>query len=130
LADRFPEKGFAPAPNSAARGAYYQWLLFATATLEPSIGTIFTNTVRQPENKELQATKDAQTTFSQSAQLLEDALKTGPFILGETISTADVILGAMLAWARALKLLENYPNILAYVARLSARPAFQAARKD
>src|SRR5689334_5244388 len=79
LADRFPEKGLAPAPNSPERGPYYQWIFFATATLEPIIGTLFINTVRQPENKELQATKDAQHAFTQCAAVLEKELARGPY---------------------------------------------------
>lgn len=130
LADRFSEKGLAPALNSPERGLYYQWILFAVATLEPLIGTIFVNVVRQPENKELPATKDAQKTFAQCVTVLEAALAKGPFILGEKFSAADVILGSMLAWAKNLQLLEGQPNILGYVARIAARPAYQNARKD
>jgi glutathione S-transferase len=103
LADKFPEKKLAPALDSTARGHYYKWLLFAASTLEPLIGTVFVNTIR---------------------------LQEGPFLLGEQFSVADIIMGSMLAWARSLKLLEGYPNITAYLSRVTSRPSFQAARKD
>ena len=35
LADKFPEKGFAPQPDSTERGRYYRYLFFAGNTLEP-----------------------------------------------------------------------------------------------
>src|SRR5215471_12778214 len=34
LADRFPEKRLAPPLGTPARGHYYQWIQFATCTLE------------------------------------------------------------------------------------------------
>jgi glutathione S-transferase len=130
LADKFIEKGLAPALNSPERGKYYQWLMYATATLEPLVGTIFMNTIKQPEYKDLQFVKDAQQTFAQCAAVLESALQKGPFFLGESFTVVDVVMGSMLAWARAIKLLEGYPNIAAYISRVGSRPAFQAARKD
>ena len=130
LADKFPEKKLAPALDSPARGHYYQWLLYAASTLEPLIGTVFVNTIRQPENKDLPATKDAQQGFATCAAMLEAALQEGPFLLGEQFSVADIIMGSMLAWARAIKLVEAHPNITAYLSRVTSRPSFQAARKD
>ncbi len=35
LADRFPEKGLAPAPASTLRGKFYRYLFFPGTTLEP-----------------------------------------------------------------------------------------------
>ena len=130
LADKFPEKKLAPELGTPARGLYYQWLIYAASTLEPLIATVFVNTIRQPENKDLPATKDAQQGFAACAAVIEDALQTGPFLLGEQFSVADVIMGSMLAWARALKLVEGSPNIAAYLSRVTARPSFQAARQD
>jgi glutathione S-transferase len=130
LADKFSEKHLAPALHTPERGLYYQWLLYASSTLEPLISTVFVNTIRQPENKDLPATKEAQQGFSQCVNMLEAALQTGPFLLGAHFSVADIIMGSMLSWARSMKLIEGYPNITAYLSRVTSRPSFQAARKD
>ena len=37
LADKFPDKGLAPAPNSTERGRYYRFLFFTGTTLEPML---------------------------------------------------------------------------------------------
>src|SRR5262245_52330473 len=43
LADRFPEKGFAPPVGSPARAEYLQWLVFAESVLEPLVMEQFRN---------------------------------------------------------------------------------------
>jgi glutathione S-transferase len=130
LADKFLKQGLAPSPHSPLRGVYYQWLLFAASTLEPLIGTVFVNTVRQPENKDLPSTKEAQQSFAQCAATIESALQNKEFFVGDSFTVVDIVMGSMLAWARAIKLLEGYPNIAAYISRVGSRPSFQAARKD
>jgi glutathione S-transferase len=52
-------------------------------------------------------------------------LSRGPFLLGERFSTADVMLGGTLGWAR--ELLPPDGPIPAYLARLAARQAFGRA---
>src|SRR5512147_361256 len=37
LADKYPEKGLALLPGTSARGYYYQWLFYASLTLEPPV---------------------------------------------------------------------------------------------
>src|SRR5690606_14047086 len=39
LADRYPEKGLAPPPDSRKRGRYYRYLFFPGTTLEPMFTT-------------------------------------------------------------------------------------------
>lgn len=39
LADRYPEKGLAPPPDSLERGRYYRYLFFTGTTLEPMFTT-------------------------------------------------------------------------------------------
>src|SRR5207249_4447394 len=51
LADKFPEKRLAPPVGSAARGPYYQWLVYSKATAEPPVVKVFLNTVMLPEPK-------------------------------------------------------------------------------
>ena len=48
LADKFPERGFAPPPQE--RGPYYQWIVYAMATLEPLVSQLS----RDPGSEELQ----------------------------------------------------------------------------
>lgn len=126
LADRFPDKGLAPVPGTAARGRYYQWILFAMTTVEPPLVTIFENrTGRRAHPPEvLEATQGR---LKEVAAVVETALGDAPFILGQDFSAADVVLGATLSWGLRMKVLDGFPRISAYAARLMERPAARVA---
>jgi glutathione S-transferase len=55
-------------------------------------------------------------------------LRAGPYLLGERFSAADVLWGAALGWTTSFKLVPELPEIMAYIARVKARPAAQAAQ--
>jgi len=61
---------------------------------------------------------------------VDEAIRDRPFLLGEKISATDVVLGSVVNWAATAKLIDDFSGLQAYVERLRARPAFQAARKD
>jgi glutathione S-transferase len=126
LADRFPEKGLAPAPGTAERGRYYQWILFAMTTVEPPLVTIFESRIgRRAHPPEVLAAAEAR--LKDVGQVVEAALGESPFILGDRFSAADVVLGATLSWGLRMKVLEGFPRISAYAARLMERPAARVA---
>ena len=129
LADRFPEKGLAPAVGQ--RGVYYQWIIYAMVTLEPLVEEFLAHTSKLPEEKRVPSiVSDCRAEFAAAARWVDDALGSGPFILGDRLSAADVVLGSVLNWAALVGLLADLPATQGYVERLRARPAFQAARKD
>jgi glutathione S-transferase len=64
-------------------------------------------------------------------EVLAGALQSGPYILGETFSAADVVVGNSVLWMLQFKLLPERPEFTSYVERLKQRPAYQrAAAKD
>jgi len=125
LADKYPDKGLAPKVGTPARAAYYQWMVYSMATLEPPILQIFMNTVMLPEEQ-----RSAKKSFATIADVLEQALAGKSYLLGEQFSAADVMIGSTLGWAQFMGVLEGRPTLQAYVARLSERPAFQRAQVD
>jgi glutathione S-transferase len=128
LADRFPEKKLAPAPGSPERAAYYQWAVYAMATLEPPMVQYFLHTRILPEDKRSAAVvEESKKKFGEIARVLTRALSGKEFILGDQFSAADVLIGSMLVWAKPLGLLEEQPVLGAYTARIEARPAYQRA---
>ena len=132
LADKVPEKRLVPALGTPARGLYYQWMHYAMASLEPPILDIFMHTVRRPESERIPAVaEEARPLFATRLDVLERALAGRSFILGEEFSAADVMLGSLLGWARAMRILgDERPNVAAYVTRLTQRPAFRRASAD
>ena len=132
LADKFPERRLAPPSGTPARGLYYQWIHYAMCGLEPPLIAIFMHTMRKPEAERLPAVvTEARGQLTGVLGVLERALAGRDFILGDQFSVPDVMLGSTLGWARMMGIVGgDLPNVSAYVARLSQRPAFQRASAD
>ena len=129
LADKFPDKRLAPPVGTPARGLYYQWLFYCMATLEPPVLQIFLNTIMLPEEqRSAKAAEDGKQNFANVAKVISQALQGRPYLLGEKFSAADVMIGSTLVWGQFMGLLSGQPVLEEYVARLSARPAFQRAQ--
>ena len=127
LADRFLEKGLAPPPGE--RGAYYQWILYAMATLEPLIVAFVEHTRKLPEAQRSPTLADAaRAAFATASAPVAAAVQGKEWLLG-SFSAADVVMGSVLNWAAFTKLLEA-PELRGYVERIRARPAWQRARRD
>ncbi len=63
--------------------------------------------------------------------VLEEDLSESKFVAGGRITAADIALGYTLEMAGMRGILDDYPNCLAYVDRMTSRPAFQrAVEKD
>jgi glutathione S-transferase len=132
LADKFPEKRLAPAPGTPARGYYYQWIHFGMSTLEPPLITIFLHTVMKPEAERIpQLVAPAREQLRGSLAVLDQALAGRTFVVGDDLTSADVVVGSTLAWAQMIGLLDaSTPATAAYMGRLMGRPAFQRAMAD
>ena len=126
LADRFAEKGLAPPPDSPLRGRYLSWMVWSMTTLEPPIGDVYLERMKPAEQQSAAAVEAALARFRSSAQVLEGEL-TGPYLLGDSLSAADVMVGCVLAFAGMLGMLDGHPSLRDYVARITARPAYRRA---
>ncbi len=131
LADKFPEKRLAPPPGSSARGAYYQWLVYAMATAEPPVVKIFLNTIMLPEAKRsAAAAEEGRAQWADVARVIERGLDGKTFLLGDELTAADVVIGSLVGWVSGMGLLEGFAGLQKYTARLSSRPAYQRAIAD
>ena len=124
LADTFPQAGLVPAPGEAARGAYYRWLFFGAGCFEPAL---LDKMMKRPEVERKSAVGWG--SYDDVLATLKKALATGPYLLGEKFTAADLYIGSELNFAVMFGApgLKGEPVIDAYLARLTARPAFQRA---
>jgi glutathione S-transferase len=129
LADRYGDGKFAPAPGTLARGKYYEWMVYCPATADPCLETVMFHTIFLPEKHRLPVLVDrAKKNWTQKIEpRFIKALEKGPWILGDTFSAADVVVGSTLAWARMASVLGDSPALQRYVERLAARPTFAEA---
>lgn len=58
---------------------------------------------------------------------LAEQLATGPWLLGDTFTAADVLWGTALNWTTRFGMVPELPVIRAYIDRVLARPAMQRA---
>jgi glutathione S-transferase len=131
LAERDPAKTLLPTESATARAYYYQWIFYAMETLAPVVHPVYLRWFLAPPEQKAQVASEKDHAAAQRVMApLEAIVASGPYLLGERISTADIILGGVLQWAEASGLLKNSPALEQYHARLSARPAYRRAYAD
>jgi glutathione S-transferase len=122
------EGKLAPAVGTADRARYYQWVVYAASTLDPTIiGAYMQLRFVPAEHREAKVVEQSKKTFAICAGVLTEALGSKPYLLGEALSAADVVVGYDLALAHQLGWLDEHPTLKSYTERLVARPAFQKA---
>lgn len=124
LADLFPEAGLAPALRDSQRGPYLRWLVYYGSCFEPAM--IDRAMKREPAPPGMSPYSDYDTMFG----TLVEALRKGPYLLGERFSAADILWGTALQWMTQFKLIPELPEIAAYVARICSRPSFARVMAD
>ena len=132
LADLFPEKGLAPAPDvfSESRVDYLQMLHFGTSWMDMMLWQIRLHTHLLGKDSDERTVTRYREKFTQEVepQLLERLEKTA-FICGDRFSAVDCVMGQNVLWARAYDLCQR-DEFGGYVATLSERPAFAMAYAD
>jgi len=123
VAERYPEAQLAPPLGDIRRAKYLYWLFFSPGCIEPAIVQLATKIEINPVAA---GWGEAQRVFD----VLDAALSKGPWLLGDTFSAADVMIGSGLNYGvRLFKMVPARPSFDAYIARCAARPAFQRAEK-
>jgi glutathione S-transferase len=118
LADLFPAAGLAPAIRDPLRGPYLRWLSYYGSCLEPAVIDHFLK--REPAPARMSPYGDYDTVL----RTVTDQLRTGLYLLGDTFTAADILWGTALKWMTGFKVVPELPEIVAYVERVCARPAF------
>jgi glutathione S-transferase len=122
VAEAVPQAGLAPPVGDPERGRYLRWLFFSPGCIEQAFLAKFGNVQLRPESAGFG-------NFDRVFDLLEAAVATGPWLLGEKFSAADVIIGSDLYFGIDIfRLVPSRPALRAYVDRCLARPALQRAK--
>lgn len=125
LAEKFPERNLIPPEGSVERGHYYQWCFFCLAELEPYLWNIRRHMIIYPrEKRSLAAIELAKEEYDNNVRNLARHIESAEYIVNNTFTVADIIIGYNLLWADTLKLLEGFTELSRYLERLKARPAF------
>ncbi|MDR3443969.1 MULTISPECIES: glutathione binding-like protein [unclassified Dyella] len=121
LADLYADRGLAPALDDPLRGPYLRWMVFYGSCFEPA--AVDRAMKREPVPLSTSPYGDWDTMFN----TLVAQLERGPYMLGERFTAVDVLWGTALKWMTMFKLVPELPVIVAYVERVTSRPAMQRA---
>ncbi len=122
IADQVPAKNLAPANGTYERAKLQEWLNFIGTELHKGFGPLF-NPATPAEYKTMVIAK-----LGERLKFTDGLLADTEFVLGDTFSVADAYLFTVTNWARPLNIdLSPYSNLVAYRARVAARPAVVAA---
>lgn len=119
LADLFTEAGLAPDTTDPDRGAYVRWLFIYGSCFEPAVVDRYLK--REPGSMN----ETPYASYESLIDLLEETLKTGPYLLGERFTAADLLWGIALRWTTMFGLVEARPAFQAYMDRINSRPSIQ-----
>lgn len=120
LADKYLDKGYAPAIDSVERGLYYRYLFFPGTTLEPMF------TVRQFDISNYAVQSTGWGDLDTCLATIETMVPEHDWALGSQFTAADVVFGGFLDFAVQFGWLESpSAKIAAYVKRIKARPAYR-----
>ena len=123
IADLHPESGLIPPVGTHERALVYQWSVFAMTEIEPAV--LETLVARRGDDKErIEAARES---FRDAAAVVEDALDDGDYLVGGRFTLADLVTGAVLLSARRHELVDGFPRIADYLARIEPRPARERA---
>ena len=121
LADRYAPGRLAPSVDEPARGTYLRWSCFSPSVIEPGV-------MAKKQNWTFNDGSAGWGSYEAMIRAMEGALTSGPYLLGDTFSMADVMFGGTVHYVLTFGLLEPWPAFNAYIERVTARPAFQRAQ--
>lgn len=117
LTDLHPDSPMGRPVGHAERGAYLSWLAYYAGVIEPTATAFLTGmTAGNPALEH---------GYRDMCIHVIDTLDRQGFLVGSSISAADLLLASALGWARAI--LPESAVVDAYVSKLCDRPAFRRA---
>lgn len=124
LADLVPAKNLAPANGTLARYQLQSWLTFIGTEVHKNFSPFF-NPAAPAEMKDI-----ARANLVRRLGYINEQLEGKSFLLGENFSVADAYLFVVVGWSKYIQLdLGDWSHLTAFMTRVAARPAVQAAMK-
>ena len=122
IADQVPDKQLAPAAGTMARYRVMEWLNFISTEVHKAFSPLFTPGM--PEEAKAMARQRLMGRF----EYVNSRLATSPYLMGAHFTVPDAYLYTTTRWGQYVGVdLSGLAHVQAFIARMQARPAVQAA---
>ncbi|MFO0628573.1 MAG: glutathione S-transferase family protein [Polyangiales bacterium] len=120
LSDKHRARPLSPALDDPRRADFLRWCFFSSGIMEPALGEKFFKW-------SVPASSVAWGSFDGMMAALVQGLTPGPWLLGDTFTAADVLVGSTARFGQNFGVLPKEGPTAVYVARINDRPALQRA---
>ena len=128
ILERHKNGGLKPAVDDPRFPPYLQWFHYCEGMVMPPVNTVVVHTLLLPEDRrDAVVLGQAKRLLTKALEPVDEALAGKDYLIGD-FSGADIMLGHACYMANRIgSVSDDMPHLKGYVARLSARPAFQTA---
>lgn len=130
LAETRPDCGLGRAVGHEERADYLMWMHFAETQAnhlaQLNLQHVF---LRDPADKSPVVLKIEARRLEKTLEVMERALEAREWLLAGGFSAVDIMFGFNLFSAPHFVRMDRFPNLAAYWDRITARPAYQAAKE-
>ncbi len=124
IADKAPQKKLAPEAGTTERYRLQEWLNFISTELHKSFGPLF-NPAMSDDVKGVFRDR-----IVSKFKYVDEQLAGKDYLMGSHFTVPDAYLYTMLRWADGMKIdVSGFKNLVAYKARMAARPMVKEAIK-
>lgn len=127
IADQHLDAGLIAPLGTHARALQYQWCFFGMNELEGSLMRIARELWKESGDPDPAVIESGKALFATTADVVENALGESEYLVDDSFSVADIVVGAVLAFAPTATIADLPAGLVPYVDRLEARPARQRA---
>ncbi len=122
IADQAPASGLVPAAGTRERARLQEWLNFITSEIHKGFSPLFNPGASDEMKAAAKAAVERRLTW------VEGQLDGRVYLLGAAFSVADAYLFTVASWGQYVGIdVKQWPRLAAYLQRVAARPAVQAA---
>lgn len=129
LLEHYADGRLEPDRSGSDYGMFLQWMHFGESTLMGPVSMIIENSELLPEaERRPEAAEQGRRAFGFYAKELDAHLKDRTYLIDDSFTAADIVVGYALHVAESCHALpKSLHSLRAYYERLAARPAFQKA---
>jgi glutathione S-transferase len=125
---RYGKGRLTPSPSDPGFAQFLYWFHFANGTLQAAMGRLMIlNRLKLPDDNPVLAAMKAR--VDRAFDLVDARAREADYLAGDAFTTADIMIGFSLTTMRYFQPYDiaRCPNVVTYLARIGARPAYRRA---